>query len=365
MSQITSNAARISVLLIASISILALVPNAQNPAESLLTTENAYNPIPSPDGKYIAYVRTGWGEKVFSSFGRSSLVSDVKIIDLADAASSPRTIAKGYFTAGWTPDSVDIVCYRDWNYSLVSIDGKQIHKGRIPNNPARADLASEWAGYSAFLGTFVWSRVIDSSHGALEMPGRTVAKGKPIWNGRVIPSPNGRYLAVFGGNTTTELRIYDLQLQLWTDLGGITIHPDTNWSYIQPDWNPWFADSSRLVFLKNTALEIATPDGTHRTEITIEGSAGLPTPSPDGQSIAYVTFDPRPQQGRPDLQFWGGTTILVVAALPGSPPRTVSLKNSDEVYDLKWLNNNALVFDRVADEPFYKHARIWRAAVIR
>jgi hypothetical protein len=35
---------------------------AQNSSESLFTADNAYNPIPSPDGRHVAYVRAGWGE---------------------------------------------------------------------------------------------------------------------------------------------------------------------------------------------------------------------------------------------------------------------------------------------------------------
>jgi hypothetical protein len=68
---------------------------------------------------------------------------------------------------------------------------------------------------------------------------------------------------------------------------------------------------------------------------------------------------------RPDLQFWGGTTIWVVPALAGSTPRAVTQKSQDEVYDLKWINNGAVVFDRVADEVFYEQARVWKAAVPR
>jgi hypothetical protein len=64
---------------------------------------------------------------------------------------------------------------------------------------------------------------------------------------------------------------------------------------------------------------------------------------------------------RPDLQFWGGTTIWVVAASAGSTPRAVTEKSADEVYDLKWLNNGTVVFDRIADEVFYKNARVWKA----
>jgi len=40
-------------------------------------------------------------------------------------------------------------------------------------------------------------------------------------------------------------------------------------------------------------------------------------------------------------------------------------KIQEEVYDLKWINNGTVVFDRVADEVFYKQARVWKAAVPR
>jgi hypothetical protein len=56
---------------------------------------------------------------------------------------------------------------------------------------------------------------------------------------------------------------------------------------------------------------------------------------------------------------------MVVPTSGESKPRTVTLKNPDEVYDLKWMNNDALVFDRVTDDVFYQHARIWRVAVPR
>ena len=181
----------------------------------------------------------------------------------------------------------------------------------------------------------------------------------------MIPSPEGRYLAVVGEFPQTDLRVYDLGLESWTDLGTISVHPDKDWSYIQPNWSPWFADGSRLVFLRDSTLVIASPDGTTTMEIKIDGPAGLPVPSPDGRSIAYVTFDPQPKQNRPDLQFWGGTTIWVVPASSGSAARPVTQKNQDEVFDLKWLDNNTLVFDRVADEVFYKHARVWKAAIPR
>jgi Tol biopolymer transport system component len=337
---------------------------AQTLSESLVTADNAYNPIPSPDGKYIAYVRTGWGEKQFTSFGRSSLVSDVKIMNLEGAA-TPRTVAKDYFLSGWTPDSVQLICYRDWRYALISTEGMRILQGRIPNDPAHFENTAEWVAYSPLHQTLVWSRRVDRSHRSIETPGQTIVEDGMFWRERVVPSPDGRYLAVFREESQTELNIFDLRRKSWTNLGWLTIHPDKDWWYIQPNWNPWFADSSRLVFVRDSALVVSTADGTQETEIKIDGPAGLAVPSPDGRFIAYVTFEPRSRRERPDLQFWGGTTILVVSASTGSKPHAVTQKNPDEVDDLKWLNDGAVVFDRIADEGFYAHARVWKAAVPR
>lgn len=333
---------------------------AQSPREVLLTPDNAYNPMPSPDGKHIAYVRTGWGEKLNFGFGRGSLVSEVKLIN-AEGPAAPRILGEDYFLSGWTPDSTRVVCYRDLRYALVSLEGKQNPKGRISNNPD-SYTSAEWVAYSPSLGTVIWSRPVGNSQGVIETPGRTITRERGFWNDRVVPSPDGRYLAVFADSSQTNLRIYDLRLESWTDVGPITIHPDKDWSYIQPNWSPWFADSSRLVFLRNSSLLIASADGTTEAEIKVNGPAGLPAASPDGQAIAYVTFEPRPMKVRPDLQFWGSTTIWMVRVSSVSEPRPITEKDQDEILDLKWLNNDALVFDRIADTPLYQHARIWKVA---
>src|SRR6202040_3694510 len=115
-----------------STSIFASGASPQELSKTLLSTDNGYNPIPSPDGRYIAYVRTGWGEKSWVGFGRASLVSDVKIVNTGGAPTS-KTLAQDYFLSGWTPDSTHLLCFRDGRYTLVSIDGKADTKGKIPN----------------------------------------------------------------------------------------------------------------------------------------------------------------------------------------------------------------------------------------
>jgi hypothetical protein len=330
----------LAVLLAASL-MYSLGVVAQSLNESLLTTDNAYNPMPSPDGKHIAYVRVGWGESDVVSMGRSSLVSEIKIVEEQGGGTSHNTphntsqlLAKGYFLSGWTAASTRLICFRDRNYAVVSIAGEQVETGRVGNGERVTYLPSS-------------GRVVEEA----SFGGR-----------RAVPSPDGRYIATFGDYLDSELAVHDLVNRSSKNLGRMSIHPDSNWSYIQPDWNPWFTDSSRLVFLRDSKLMIVSPDGKDKTEIEIQGQAGLPTPSPDGRSIAYVTFEPRAMKDRPNLQFWGGTTMMVVSAA-GSKPRSVTQKNSDEVYDLKWLNSSTIVFDRVADELFYKHARIWKAWV--
>jgi hypothetical protein len=350
------------IALLSSVLIFAAGAEAQTLNETLLSTDNAYNPIPSPDGRYIAYVRTSWGRPGGSGgFGRSNLVSEVVVIDENGVPISAMPLAETIL-GGWTRDNNHLVCFRDWTYALVSIDGERVMEGRIPMDE-KLNSPSEWVGYSPSLASIVWSRQVDKSHRAIETPSRTIVRETVLWPERVVPSPDGRYLAVLRESPKTDLRVYDTVLQSWTDLGEMSIHPDKDWFYIQPNWSPWFDDGARLVFLRDSTLVISAPDGSQKTEIKIDGPAGLPVPSPDGKSVAYVTYEPRPMNNRPDLQFWGGTTIRVLPILGGSGPRTVTQKSPDEVLDLKWLHNDTLVFDRVADAMFYKQARIWKVSI--
>jgi hypothetical protein len=353
-----------SILATLMLSVLLLLTRSQSQAsgETLLIPDNAYNPIPSPDGQYMAYVRTGWGRPNGSGgFGRSNLVSEVAVIDRSGSLIEKNPVADA-FLSGWTPDGTHLGYYRDGEYSLVSMNGKRSAKARLRG--ATNAIGTERVSYLPRFGTMIWSRQ-DGFHTLLETPDGVLAQYDG-WHGALIaPSPDGRYVGIAGGWPQSHLWVYDIDLQKWADVGEADIHPDRDWDYIKPSWNPWFADSSRLAYFTrdSSILSISTPDGKQRTDIHIDGTAGLAAPSPDSRSIAYVTFEPRPRKERPDLQFWGGTRVWVVA-LSGKPaPRPITLKSLDETYDLRWLDDHALVFDRVADVPFYKQSRIWKAEV--
>jgi hypothetical protein len=264
-----------------------------------------------------------------------------------------------FFISGWTPDSTRVVCYRDLKFMLLSLDSKESGAGKISYN-SQLFFPSEWVAYSSALSKVVWNHQVDKTHWAIVSSDGVVVQENVPNAERVVPSPDGRFLALFGGPFQHDLWVYDNQTAAWTDLGPLRIHPDKDWGYIQPDWNPWFADSSRLVFVSGSAIIVSTPDGKQKIAIQSEGAVGIPTASPDGHLIAFVTFEPSPRKVRPDFQFWGNTTIWTVKTEAGAAPHAVTEKNPDEVYDLKWLGNDALVFDRIADEVFYKHARIWK-----
>jgi hypothetical protein len=157
--------------------------------------------------------------------------------------------------------------------------------------------------------------------------------------------------------------VYDKQLSSWSDLGALTIHPDSDWDYIKPSWNPWFSDSSHLAYVSNSILVISEPDGKTKRIFHISGQGGLASPSPDGRSVAYLTFESRPRTARPDLTFWGSTIIWILPFASGGAASAITEKNQATTYDLRWLDNSGLVFDRLEDRLFPDSARIWKVSV--
>jgi hypothetical protein len=355
--------------------------SAQSSREMPLSAETAYNPIPSPNGKLIAYVRTGWGRQGGSGgMGRSNLVSEVMIItdDGRPITASPLTDT---FLAGWTDDGTKLICYRDWGYSLVTLSGEASLQGTLQGLDEAPKIPSSTAGvykvvwptervfYLSSLRAFGWSRADadlntdTESNTVIETQNAKIAQHAGWLGEDVVPSPDGRYLAVFDEEWQKDLWVYDMHSMRWFDLGPLTIYPNQEWGYMKATWDPWFSDSSHLAYLSGSSLIISKPDGTARRSIRIDGEAGLPTPSPDGKFVAYMTFDPRPMKLRPDLKFWGGTIIWILPLEAGAKPIEATEKNSDTTYDIRWLGNSAIVFDRFEDEAFPQHTRIWKVSI--
>jgi hypothetical protein len=361
--------ARLFILLALSVALFAFlfsfIPEgaAQDSPEELLSQENAYNPIPSPDGKLIAFVRTGWDRpNGTQGFGRSNLLSEVLVMNPEGVLVTKKPLADT-FLAGWTPDGMNLIYFRDWKYGLVTLEGKRRLEGRLE---FKGVVGPERVAYIPSRKVIGWSRLGPSDDTLIEFPGQTIARNISWLGEFLVPSPDGKYLAVFDNKVKKDLWVYDVGLRKWNDLGPLTIAGDDyNWSYLQPSWSPWFADSTRLAFFSNSSLLITNPSGSQRAFIPVEGRAGLATPSPDGKAVAYVTFDPSPVKDRPDIQFWGGTTIWIVSTSQGAEPLAVTQKNPARTYDMKWLNNETLLFDRVNDVSFFQSSHIWKVRVTR
>ena len=92
--------------------------------------------------------------------------------------------------------------------------------------------------------------------------------------------------------------------------------------------------------------------------MNVGNSAGLAVPSPDGKRVAYVTFSARPMESRPDLNFWGGSAVWVIASDGKGQPLQVTTRNEDTTYDLNWIGSQSLVFDRISDTHLYSLATL-------
>jgi hypothetical protein len=347
-------------LLVVTLVLLPMRHPALSQSEALFSDTNAYNPVPSPDGSLVAFVRTGWGRmKPAFDLGRADLVSE---IEFASTTGKPlKRPEVDAFLSEWLANSSAVVSYRDWRFALVGKHGAE-ESGTIPQrNPQQAERAA----YLPYLKSFVWlervsdETVLQSPHGVVAALGA----GLPT-SALVVPSPNGRYLAIASTSSCCEvaasLWVFDTQKRTLATLGPLTIHPDTNWDWLKPSWNPWFKDSARLVFFSGNILYVVTPDGSHKETVLESVDSGLPAPSPDGKWIAYVKYVPRPRKRRPDLRFWGSATLWVVETA-GGVSRQVTAPTEDPTYDLRWLNPSTLIFDRLTEDPFYSHARIWIA----
>jgi hypothetical protein len=334
-------------------------------AQTQLSNENAYNPVPSPDGKKIAAVRTGWHRRGGSGgLGRSNLLSEVIVLDRAGRTLSATPLADS-FVADWNRDG--IVSFRDWSYALISEDGSIRQQGRVCSPELASTPGSgcvERVAYLPSIGSFVWAHQKFGDSALITPRGELSPHHHEKFLGEwLVPSPDQRYIAVGPGRLGRSLSIYDLREKSWLELGAAIVHPDQGWNWMEPNWSPWFADNSQLAFFNTEGLIVISPDGKRkRVLLRTEEPAGLAVPSPDGRVIAYATFATRPRtSGGGNSPIWNCTGIWIVGLEASSQPRRLAGSTPSLTYDLRWLDNEHLVFDRI-EEGTPPRARLWTVA---
>jgi len=333
----------------------------------LAPSENAYNPIPSPDGSLIAYLRTGWGLPGYDvGTGRSSLGSEVMLIS-ADGRKLTQEPLVRAFLSGWTPDGMVLTCYRGRRVYLVSMpEGALLRKVELPRE---RETGAERIAYLHGSGEIVRTGSVGGTYTyGLWSGGRLITPASPSrprsGPGRVLaPSPDGRYVAA--ASPYGHLWTYDLKLRKWHDLSPAIIHPASReWDYYKPSWDPWFRDGSKLVFVRGNTVVVSTPDGEGLDVIaTLDAPCGLATASPNGKRIAVATFVARPRDLSPDLEFWGDARVWVMPCRPGAQPVAITLPNKDTVFTLRWLDNGTIVFDRLSKLGMDMSGRLWKVSV--
>jgi len=344
----------------------ATFATAQQQQETLLFELNAYEPVPSPNGKLIAYVLTGRKlEGGSGGFGRSNLQSDVKFCDPSGQMLQSSNMEG--FLGEWLSDSSAVVGYRDWRFALLSPSGNRESDSMSRGRDMEALVLKEMPERVAYLSKvhkFVWLEYTDTSTILQTTVGPMAEfEGMPVRTSAVIvPSPDERYLAMGELSPGRSLWVYDTVKKTLANLGSLTIHPDPEWDYIKPSWNPWFADGKHLAFFSGASLYVTTPDGKERRKLLQAEHGGLAIPSPDGTLVAYATSSPRPRKVRKDLNFWGASTLWIVPSGGGAPTQ-ITRASEDETYDLRWLTQDSLIFDRISEGLFNGHARIWTVSL--
>jgi len=301
---------------------------------------------------------------MIGGLGRTTLRSEVAFAS-PDGTNSKDSGTEG-FLGQWLTDSSAVVAFRDWRYALVGPSGK-LQSGSMPGpSAAPVPLPAETVAYITSRKAIVWLEhrhritLLQTHAGPI---GRF--KGLLALSAVLSTSPDGRYLAVGGQGPFLyedhHLQIFDTESGTWTDLGPLTIHPDPDWDYTKPNWSPWFPDSKRLAFFSRGVLCVKTADGREARELLHVRDGGLATVSPRGGSIAYATFVPRRERQAPYRQIWGGTTLWTVAVFGGVPAQ-ITTSSEQETLALRWLSEEALIFDRVGEGMFNESGRIWKVS---
>jgi hypothetical protein len=128
---------------------------------------------------------------------------------------------------------------------------------------------------------------------------------------------------------------------------------------LEPVVHGWFTP----VFFTTEGLIVSTPDGKQqRVVLRTHERAGLAVPSPDGGAIAYATFTsaPRPN-GRGSPPTFSTAGIWIVGVEGESQPRRLTGPGMGSTYDLRWLDNQHLVFDRI-EQGRPPKAQLWTVA---
>lgn len=371
--------------------------------ENTFPSAEGTGPMVSPDGKWMAYVETGWGRPGGSGgMGRSNLLSLTHVVR-TDGSSDH--IVSDMFCVGWMADSRRLASARDGCAAIVTLNGKSVVEfgdaldkpdsgagigGDIwPSGAIRNQLGArmphsklfkrggesdaifsfdygedaafspdgKWFGPRRVNDQFVF---VDQDGNKREM--KAPDRGTP-WGFQAVWSPDGTHAVVvpvvpngaLGSNKAiAPAKAYVLDVngpsilatidvdQVW-DMGG--------WSYRKGRWNPWSRDGKRLGFVRNGQVWISDTEG-NAAQVTFDTSNKVfPTFSPDGSKLAYIVWQFDNREHSTSL---GPTDIWVLDIKTGLAARVT---HADRIEGLDWVDNGTLIYDRLQPDDWHATLR--------
>ncbi|HEU4387515.1 MAG TPA: hypothetical protein VFV34_06940, partial [Blastocatellia bacterium] len=362
--------------------------------ETLFPSSQGTGPKVSPDGKWIAYVETGWGRPGGSGgMGRSNLLS---ITHVARSDGYSDKVVSDMFFVGWMSDSRRVASARDGFAAIVDLNGKVVSEfgellekpyGRsglgVWPNDVRNQLGVEMPHTKIFRnrdqsdkrffefdygedaafspdGTWFGPRRVNKEWQFVDSEGHTKELKQPeefsFWGVRAVWSPDGSHIVVLptepsgqgGPSGAIEPRkafVIDFIGQWVKAVIDVDQVPRIgNWDYRKGRWYPWSRDGKGLTFIRRGQVWTSDPDGGNARQVTFDSfNKVFPTFSPDGARIAYITWQFDQRDGYTQL---GPTDIWVVDCKTGLAAR-VTHPDPARIESLDWLDNNTLIYDRL------------------
>ncbi len=377
--------------------------------ETEFPSRNGTVPMVSPDGKWVAYVETGWGRPGGTGgLGRSNLLSMVHVVR---ADGTDDRIISDMFLVGWLADSRRVGSARDGYAAVSDLDGNIVGEFGDPVGPEgqkhadqranwrKDDLRRQMGGGMPHRRCLDWLNPVASGEGGAFSPdGKQYgplfrikdkvclldAEGgptpitipeeplQPPWKdeggteggwvlrsrmvvtvqqalagGQAVWSPDGRHIVLTGRGHAPLV----LEAPTWR---AAVIEADPLPSYGDRDyrkcrWNPWAKDGTGLAFVRAGQVWVAAPHGREARQLTFDGGTkAWPTFSRDGRRVAYVAWqtDSRVNYGRV------GPSDLWVVDVETTLAVRATVPSPARIYCLDWLSEHEVIFDRVGHGSF-------------
>jgi len=348
---------------------------AASATESVFPSTNGTRPQTSPDGKWIAYEETGWGRPGGTGgFGRTNLISISHVIR---TDGTDDRVVSDMFLVGWMADSKRVGTARDgfaaisdFNGSVVAEFGnsgaeKYQYSSKRAVHWTKDDLRSQFGAFmphqkhldgsenygfaegGAFSPDGKWYGLLQDNKGMflLAVDGQRVpitiragfSRRRPLtkW------SPNGRYVQLSGESSwliidlQTRNAMYEIEMD-------DTVFPGD--CHSRCEGNPWSKDAARLAFVRNGQIWVSDALGRNAKQVTFDSTRKVsPVFSPDGRSIAYLTW--QPDSRRHYLQL--GPTDLWVVDVESTLVIRLTSRATGRINNLDWLDDHTLIFDRL------------------